>query len=67
MLCDCIKIVQEGLRKEYPEAKLETGFTFPDMKEALYIRFTYQPKGKKREKHQALICIYCPFCGKKVK
>lgn len=65
MKCDCIAKVEEALKEGYPEAKLNTSFIFPDMKQTLVISFLYQPAGNKRKKTGNLIVIYCPFCGKR--
>jgi len=64
--CNCIKLVNESLQEQYPDAKLETGITFPEMQEMLYVTFSYQPVGKKKRKNQVVVASFCPFCGKKM-
>jgi len=64
--CECIKLVNESLRESYPDARLETGISFPEMQEMLYINFTYQPTTNKKRKTQVVVATYCPFCGKKM-
>lgn len=70
MTCDCIKQVNENLRKATgdPEARLNVEYELPNLIQRVYVNFTYRKKkrdgsfGKEIEGHLSL--GKCPFCGK---
>ena len=72
MKCDCIRKIEEELGKEYPEARINAGLSFPEMKKEIIIEFSYQPTStyqnkKRKRKTGNLVASYCPFCGTKSK
>ena len=63
MPCNCITEINTALSEKYPDAKLDTVTSFPEMKENLFQTFSYKVAGKKKRKTGPIFCNYCPFCG----
>ena len=63
VMCNCIMESEKELRKNYLNAKIKTGFTFPNIRIFPIIEVQYDKPGKKKKYIQNLIPAFCPFCG----
>lgn len=66
--CGCNKKVNEALREQHLKLKLGVGLslTTTEIKETgPFLVVEKLPTAKRNVKTLPLLCVYCPFCGKK--